>query len=76
MKQRAVWPPRKVVFLKVLKSLIKEALELELKPLPTHLKYQFLGENDTLSVIISLHLTNENEHSLLQVLSRPKKAIR
>ena len=36
-------------------------VKLELKPLPTHLKYAFLGEEDTFQVIISssLDLTQE-----------------
>ncbi|TYK05498.1 uncharacterized protein E5676_scaffold83G002090 [Cucumis melo var. makuwa] len=32
---------------KKIKPSIEETLELELKPLPTHLKYTYLGENDT-----------------------------
>ncbi|XP_027165399.1 uncharacterized protein LOC113765424 [Coffea eugenioides] len=33
-----------------------EPPKLELKPLPTHLRYEFLGENNTLPVIVSAYL--------------------
>jgi len=32
---------------------------LELKALPEHLKYAYLGENDTLLIIMASHLTGE-----------------
>ncbi|KAM1404659.1 hypothetical protein ACFX2I_013122 [Malus domestica] len=38
---------------------------LELKPLPSHLKYVFLGEDDTLPVIISSSLTAQEESKLV-----------
>ncbi|KAM1648158.1 hypothetical protein ACFX2K_009595 [Malus domestica] len=41
---------------KLLPSII-QALILELKPLPSHLKYIFLGENETLPAIISSSIT-------------------
>ncbi|XP_027171848.1 uncharacterized protein LOC113771472 [Coffea eugenioides] len=41
---------------KLLPSIV-QAPELELKPLPKHLKYAFLGDNETLPVIISAHLS-------------------
>ncbi|CAN6695174.1 unnamed protein product [Malus baccata var. baccata] len=37
---------------------------LELKPLPSHLKYIFLGENETLPAIISSSLTAQEEEKL------------
>ncbi|CAN6723519.1 unnamed protein product [Malus baccata var. baccata] len=48
---------------------------LELKPLPSHLKYVFLGENDTLPVIISSPLTAQEESKLVRVLKEYKTAI-
>ncbi|XP_068336650.1 uncharacterized protein [Pyrus communis] len=41
---------------------------LELKPLPSHLKYVFLGDNETLPVIISSILTAQEEDRLVRVL--------
>ena len=43
---------------KLLPSIV-QAPDIELKQLPSHLKYAFLGENDTLPVIISNKLTFE-----------------
>jgi len=43
---------------------------LELKALLEHLKYEYLGENDTLPVIIASHLTGEQEESLMSVLRK------
>lgn len=40
------------------KSSIKKAPKLELKALPPHLKYIFLGDNDTLLVILSARLSD------------------
>ncbi|XP_040947300.1 uncharacterized protein [Gossypium hirsutum] len=48
---------------------------LELKALPDHLKYVFLGEKDTLPVIVSNRLTKDEEESLVQVLKDYKEAI-
>ncbi|XP_071925471.1 uncharacterized protein [Coffea arabica] len=52
-----------------------EPPRLELKPLPTHLRYEFLGENSTLPVIVSADLDDEQCAKLLRVLRRRKKAI-
>ncbi|XP_071912279.1 uncharacterized protein [Coffea arabica] len=52
-----------------------EPPRLELKPLPTHLRYEFLGENKTLPVIVSADLDDEQCAKLLRVLRRRKKAI-
>ncbi|KAM6550362.1 hypothetical protein CsatB_000170 [Cannabis sativa] len=57
------------------KPSIQEPPKLELKPLPSHLKYVYLGENDTLPVIIASNLVVENEGALLEVLKKHKKAI-
>ncbi|XP_021717418.1 uncharacterized protein LOC110685238 [Chenopodium quinoa] len=54
---------------------IVQAPEVELKPLPDHLKYAFLGENDTLPVIIASNLTPTQEQKLLQVLKEHKTAL-
>jgi hypothetical protein len=48
---------------------------LELKELPGHLKYVFLGEGETKPAIISNALTPENEEKLIAVLKRNKEAI-
>ena len=46
-----------------------------MKPLPQHLKYVYLGENETLPVIIANNLTLIQEEKLLRVLKEFKKAI-
>ncbi|XP_075489567.1 uncharacterized protein LOC142528407 [Primulina tabacum] len=56
------------------KSSIEEPPTLELKPLPPHLKYIFLGKNNTLPIIISAALTDAMEEKLLQVLKEHKRA--
>ena len=43
---------------------VLQAPELELKPLPEHLKYVFPGEKQNLPVIISKKLTEEQERIL------------
>lgn len=55
---------------------IVQPLELELKVLPQHLKYVYLGKNETLPVIISTHLTEFEEEQLLKMLKEHKEAIR
>ncbi|CAM8901314.1 unnamed protein product [Rhodiola kirilowii] len=52
-----------------------QASKLELKPLPEHLKYSFLGENNTLPVIIKNGLEADQERRLIEVLSNHKLAI-
>ncbi|CAL8175219.1 unnamed protein product [Prunus armeniaca] len=59
---------------KVLPSIV-QAPELELKQLPKHLKYAYLGENETLPVIIASHLEPNDEKKLLRVLKEHKTAI-
>ncbi|KAJ9535713.1 hypothetical protein OSB04_un001134 [Centaurea solstitialis] len=49
--------------------------KLDLKPLPEHLKYAFLGANDTLPVIVSAYLTVEEREKLLRVLRAHQSAI-
>ncbi|XP_070012949.1 uncharacterized protein [Nicotiana sylvestris] len=57
------------------KPSIEEPLKLELKPLPTHLRYEFLGPDSTLPVIISSDLLDVQVQKLLQVLKECKSAI-
>ncbi|CAN6723514.1 unnamed protein product [Malus baccata var. baccata] len=52
-----------------------QAPVLELKPLPDHLKYVFLGEEETLPVIVSSSLTALEEEKLIRVLKEHKTAI-
>nr|XP_027120412.1 uncharacterized protein LOC113737367 [Coffea arabica] len=59
---------------KLLPSIV-QAPELELKPLPKHLKYAFLGDNETLPVIISAHLSPRQEDDLIRLLRDHKEAI-
>ena len=49
--------------------------QLEKKPLPSHLRYAYLGESSTLPVIISTSLTVVEEEKLLRVLRDHKDAI-
>ncbi|XP_026433040.1 uncharacterized protein LOC113330445 [Papaver somniferum] len=53
----------------------KEAPILELKPLPDHLKYVYLGDKEELSVIIAKDLTKVQEEKLVRVLREYKSAI-
>ncbi|KAH9741368.1 Endonuclease [Citrus sinensis] len=59
---------------KLLPSIL-QAPKIELKPLPSHLKYMFLGDNETLPVIISSKLSTLEEEKLIRVLRDYKKAI-
>ena len=53
----------------------KKPTKLELKPLPSHLKYAFLGVEETFPVIISSSLELDQEHKLLGILRTHKTAI-
>ncbi|XP_062100554.1 uncharacterized protein LOC133806472 [Humulus lupulus] len=57
------------------KSSIQEPPKLKLKPLPNHLKYAYLRDNETLPVIISAMLGAEKESLLLVVLKKYTRAI-
>ncbi|XP_035832796.1 uncharacterized protein LOC118481696 [Helianthus annuus] len=48
---------------------------LELKELPSHLEYAFLGEGSQLPVIISAGLTEEEKKKLMSVLKEHRQAI-
>ncbi|XP_022895227.1 uncharacterized protein LOC111409406 [Olea europaea var. sylvestris] len=54
---------------------VEKAPTLELKPLPSHLCYAYLGESSTLPVIIANDMTREKENKLLEVLRQHKMAI-
>ncbi|XP_073146844.1 uncharacterized protein [Henckelia pumila] len=56
------------------KPSIEDPPTLELKPLPSHLKYAYLNSENSLSVIISSSLTGTNEVKLLRILREHKKA--
>ena len=49
--------------------------KVELKPLPSNLRYAFLRPNSTYPVIVSVELNDEQEVMLLEVLRRHRKAI-
>ncbi|XP_070036382.1 uncharacterized protein [Nicotiana tomentosiformis] len=57
------------------KPSIEEPPQLELKPLPSHLRYDFLGPKSTLPIIISSSLFDVQTEQLLQVLMECKTAI-
>nr|GEW74195.1 reverse transcriptase domain-containing protein [Tanacetum cinerariifolium] len=57
------------------KSLIEEPPELELKDLPSHLKYAYLEGADKLPVIIAKDLKDNEKEALLKVLKSHKRAI-
>ena len=56
-------------------SSIERPPQLEQKPLPSHLRYAYLGESSTLPVIISASLTAIEEEKLLGVLRDHKDVI-
>ncbi|KAL0448652.1 UNVERIFIED_CONTAM: Retrovirus-related Pol polyprotein from transposon.6 [Sesamum latifolium] len=54
---------------------LSEAPKLELKPLPEHLKYIYLGSDETLPAIISSKLSKEHEERLVTLLREHRTAI-
>jgi len=54
---------------------IESSLSLELKTLPQHLKYAYLGEQETLSIIVASDLTDGQEENLMTILRKHRKAI-
>ncbi|KAK8562061.1 hypothetical protein V6N12_049114 [Hibiscus sabdariffa] len=58
-----------------LKSSLEIAPSLELTPLPSNLKYVYLGGNDTLLVTISYQLNVDQELSVVNLLKQYKKAL-
>ncbi|XP_069144425.1 uncharacterized protein [Solanum lycopersicum] len=57
------------------KPSIEEAPKLELKALPSHLRYVFLGANESLLVIVSSALSEMQVEASLKILRKRKKAI-
>jgi len=51
-----------------------ESPHLELKALPNHLKYAYLGKNEILHIVISSHLTKNQEENFPSMLRRHKEA--
>ncbi|XP_070667591.1 uncharacterized protein [Malus domestica] len=66
-----IWDPNDLPF----NEEVVEAPTLELKPLPDHLKFVFLGDDETLPVIVSSSLTEHEEEKLIRVLREHKTAI-
>lgn len=58
-----------------LESSIITPPKLEPKPLPNHLKYTYLGANETLPVIIVIGLTSYEEDSSIEVLKEHKTGL-
>lgn len=58
-----------------LKPSIQEPPKLDLKPLPSHLRYTHLGEGSSLPEIISASLNELEEEKLLRVLRDHKAAL-
>ena len=54
---------------------IEPSPSLELKALSTHLKYIYLGKQETFSVIIASHLTDGQEENLKTILGKHREAI-
>ncbi|XP_063941166.1 uncharacterized protein LOC135149396 [Daucus carota subsp. sativus] len=54
---------------------ISEAPQVELKPLPSNLKYAFLGDNETYPVVVSSLLDDDELEKLLNVLKKFKSSI-
>jgi hypothetical protein len=54
---------------------IVKAPNLELKQLPKHLTYAYLGENKTLPMIVAANLSSGEEEKLLRILREHKIAI-
>jgi len=53
----------------------KEAPKVELKPLPSNLRYEFLGPNATYPVIVNASLYEVETNKLMYVLKKYPKAI-
>ncbi|XP_021992121.1 uncharacterized protein LOC110888932 [Helianthus annuus] len=58
-----------------LKPSLESPPQVELKTLPKHLKYAFVGDNNTLPVIITSNLSLEQEKALMEVLIANRAAI-
>ena len=60
---------------KTLMPFVEQPPKMEQKPLPSHLKYAYLGNASTLPVIISVYLTAIEEDKLLRVLRDHKNGL-
>ena len=56
-------------------SPLEEQPKLELKPLPSNLRYAFLGQDSTFPIIIKKSLRDIEEEKLLRILREHKKAL-
>ena len=54
---------------------IETSFSLKLKALPKHLKYAYLGEQETLPVIVASDLTGGQEEDLMIILRKYREAI-
>jgi len=52
-----------------------QTLKVEMKPLPSSLRYEFLGPNSTNPMIVNANLSASQNDSLLRVLRLHRKAI-
>ena len=59
---------------RLLPSVLQAPIQ-DLKPLPSHLKYVFLGDEEKLPVIVSSKLSTSQEEKLVRVLKEHKTAI-
>ena len=57
------------------KPSVEDPPVLELKELPGHLRYEFLGNGNTLPIIIVADLGEQQVEALISVLQRDKRAI-
>ncbi|XP_019178326.1 PREDICTED: uncharacterized protein LOC109173541 [Ipomoea nil] len=71
MKYNAYYIELPIYDTKLLPSVV-QAPKIELKPLPDHLKYAFLGDEETLLVLISKKLSTLEEEKLVRVLREYK----
>ena len=60
---------------KTLMPFVEQPPKMEQKPLPSYLKYAYLGNASTLPVIISVYLTAIEEDKLLRVLRDHKNGL-
>ena len=59
-----------------MKPSIEKDPKVDIKALPPHLRYVFLGKVDTLPIIIAADLNVNHVKSLVEVLKRFKRSIR
>ena len=62
-------------FLPKLLPLVVQALKVELKPLPSHLKYVLLDNKNTFPIIISTKLNLSQEDKLIRIFRNHKETI-